>query len=195
MNALYVPGTSPVHRAAPGLKLTLLLAGGAGVFVVRDVGTLLGLFAGVLALYALAGVRAGVMWRQLRPALGLLLFFLAFQGLTVGWEAGAVTALRFGVMILLASLVTLSTRTSDTLATLERALRPLARVGIDPERVSLAVSLTLRFLPVVVQVVQDVQSAQRARGMERHVVALAVPVIVRTLKMADDVADAIDARS
>ena len=61
--------------------------------------------------------------------------------------------------------------------------------------VSLALSLTLRFIPVLAQVVQDVQEAQRARGLERNLVALAAPVIVRTLKMADDVADAIDARS
>lgn len=195
MNGLYVPGHSPLHCAAPGAKLLALLAAGIGVFLLRDSAALLFLFAGVLGLYALAGLGARTVWAQLKPSLVLLLFFLAVQGLTVGWEAGAVTALRFGVMILLASLLTLTTRTSDLLAALERALRPLARVGVDPERVSLALSLTLRFIPVLAQVVQDVQEAQRARGLERNLVALAAPVIVRTLKMADDVADAIDARS
>lgn len=195
MNGLYVPGHSPLHRAAPGVKLLTLLAAGIGVFLVRDSAALLLLLAGVLGLYALAGLGARTVWAQLKPSLALLLFFLAVQGLTAGWAAGAVTALRFGVMILLASLLTLTTRTSDLLAALERALRPLARVGVDPERVSLALSLTLRFIPVIAQVVQDVQEAQRARGLERNLVALAVPVIVRTLKMADDVADAIDARS
>lgn len=195
MNGLYVPGHSPLHRAAPGVKLLTLLAAGIGVFLMRDSAALLLLLAGVLGLYALAGLGARTVWAQLKPSLALLLFFLAVQGLTAGWAAGAVTALRFGVMILLASLLTLTTRTSDLLAALERALRPLARVGVDPERVSLALSLTLRFIPVIAQVVQDVQEAQRARGLERNLVALAVPVIVRTLKMADDVADAIDARS
>jgi|GEM_PF-839179 len=77
----------------------------------------------------------------------------------------------------------------------DKAALPLARLGVNPARVSLAVSLTLRFIPVVAQTVQDVREAQRARGIEKNMLALAVPVIVRTLKMADDVADAIDARS
>lgn len=108
----------------------------------------------------------------------LLVFFFVLQAFTVGWQAGLVTVLRFGVMILLASLVTLTTRVSDLLATLERATLPLARVGVNPAKVSLAISLTIRFIPVVVQVVSDVRDAQRARGIEKNMVALAVPVVV-----------------
>lgn len=192
--SLYVPGRSWLHRLAPGVKLTALLLAGVGVFLVRDLRLLLGLLMASLALYALSGLGARLAWHSLRPALGLLLFFFAVQGVTAGWEVAAVTALRFGVMILLGALLTLTTRVSDVLAALERGLRPLARFGVDPDKVSLACSLTLRFIPVTLQVVADVREAQRARGQERHLIALAVPVIVRTLKMADDVADALEAR-
>ena len=40
-----------------------------------------------------------------------------------------------------------------------------------------------------------VREAQRARGLDRHPLALAVPLVLRTLKMADEVAEAIEARS
>lgn len=192
---LYVPRDSPLHRAAPGVKLLGLLLCGVLVFMLHDWRPLLALLGLTLALYAAARLGWRTTWAQLRPALGLLLFFLVVQGLLTNWETAVVTALRFGVMILLASLVTLTTRTSALLAGLERAALPLARLGVNPARVSLAVSLTLRFIPVVAQTVQDVREAQRARGIEKNMLALAVPVIVRTLKMADDVADAIDARS
>ena len=195
MIGLYIPRESALHRLSAGWKLLFLLLAGVLVFSLTDWRILLALLAGSLTLYGVARLGGQATWAQVRPSLWLLLFFLVFQGLLTTWEAGFITVLRFGVMILLGSLLTLTTRTSELLGTLERTLKPLARVGVNPAKVSLAISLTLRFIPVVVQTVQDVQDAQRARGIEKNAVALAVPVIIRTLKMADDVADAIDARS
>lgn len=192
---LYVPRPSPLHALTPGPKLLALLLAGAGVFTLRSPGPLLLVLAAVVGLYGVARLGGRVLWGQLRPTLALLAFFFAVQALTVNVDSGVVTVLRFAVMILLASLLTLTTRTSDLLATLERALQPLRRVGVNPEKVSLAVSLTLRFIPVVIGIVAEVRDAQRARGLDGSVLALAVPVIIRTLRMADDIADAIDARS
>jgi biotin transport system permease protein len=192
---LYVPRPSPLHALTPGPKLLALLLAGAGVFALRSPGPLLLVLAAVVGLYGVARLGGRVLWGQLRPTLALLAFFFAVQALTVNVDSGVVTVLRFAVMILLASLLTLTTRTSDLLATLERALQPLRRVGVNPEKVSLAVSLTLRFIPVVIGIVAEVRDAQRARGLDGSVLALAVPVIIRTLRMADDIADAIDARS
>lgn len=192
---LYVPRESPLHRLRPAPKLVAVLVAGVVVFWVRDWRVLLALLALTLSLYGLARLGWRASWVQLRPSLGVLLFLFVVQSLLADVESGAVTVLRFGVLLLLSSLVTLTTRVSDLLAALERAMQPLARVGVNPAKVSLAVSLTLRFIPVVVQTVNDVRDAQRARGIEKNMVALTVPVIVRTLKMADDVADAIEARS
>jgi biotin transport system permease protein len=77
----------------------------------------------------------------------------------------------------------------------ERALRPLARLGIRTDKVSLAISMTMRFIPLLTQVAHQVREAQRARGLERNLIALAVPILVRALHTADQVAEAIDARS
>lgn len=192
---LYVARESPLHRAPAGVKLLGLLLASVVVFLIREPGTLSALLAGALGLYALARLGWRTAWGQLRPALAFLLLFFVVQGLLTTWDLALVTALRFAVMVLLASLVTLTTRVSALLDALERALQPLARFGVHPAKVSLAFSLTLRFIPVMVDTVAEVRDAQRARGLEKNMLALAVPVIVRTLKMADDVADAIDARS
>lgn len=195
MIGLYIARESPLHRLPARFKLLTLFIFGVAVFLIRDWMVLLALLAGTLALFAAARLGGRVIWAQLRPALALLLFFFVLQAVTVGWQAGLVTVLRFGVMILLASLVTLTTRVSDLLAALERVIQPLAYFGVNPAKVSLAISLAIRFIPVVGQVVSEVREAQQARGIEKNMLALAVPVVVRTLKMADDVADAIDARS
>jgi biotin transport system permease protein len=80
-------------------------------------------------------------------------------------------------------------------AALERALCPLARFGINPVQISLVISLALRFIPVLGERVTQIREAQRARGLERNILALAVPLLLHCLRMADAVADAIDARS
>ena len=52
----------------------------------------------------------------------------------------------------------------------------------------------LRFIPVLAQITREVREAQRVRGLENSVTALAIPLFVRTLRMSDDIADAIEAR-
>ena len=49
-------------------------------------------------------------------------------------------------------------------------------------------------IPVLGQVTTEVREAQSARGQSRNIVAVAIPVVVRTLKMADAVSEALDAR-
>lgn len=192
---LYTERDSSIHRLTPAVKLLALLVLSVAVFVLRDWRLVLGLGLGVVGLYAAARLDARTLWVQLRGAVWMLLFFFVVQLLTSGLDLAVLTVLRFAVMILAAALVTLTTRVSAMLDALERALQPLARFGVQPARVSLAFSLTIRFIPVIAQVLEDVREAQKARGLEGNLLALTIPLIVRTLKMADDVADAIDARS
>lgn len=192
---LYVHADTPVHRLPPGVKIASLAVFGTTVFLLSDRSLLLGCLGAVLVLYAVARIPWAQALSQARPALWLLLAIFAVQALVDGWAAGVATVLRFGTLILLAALVTMTTRASAMIEALESGLRPLARLGIDPGKVSLALSLALRFIPVVAAVTGEVREAQNARGLNRSIVALVVPVVVRTLKMADDVADAIEARS
>jgi biotin transport system permease protein len=192
---LYFHADSLVHRLPPGVKVASLVVIGTIVFLISDWRLLVCGFAGVLALGTVARVPWRLAFSQLKPALWLLLLIFVVQVLVDGWTAGVVTVLRFAVLIQLAALVTLTTRVSAMIEALETGLRPLAAIGVDPGKVSLALSLALRFIPVISAVSHDVREAQKARGLDRNLIALVVPMIVRTLKMADDIADAIEARS
>ena len=55
-------------------------------------------------------------------------------------------------------------------------------------------SMVIRFIPLMMKEAREILEAQRARGLDRSVVALLVPLLVKTLKMADNLSDAIDAR-
>lgn len=195
ITGLYRPGRSRLHRASPGGKLAALAIFGTLVVLVRDPLLMLSLFCLALAAFRAADLSIPTALRQMRPAFPLLAILFLFQLWSADMAAASLIVLRLATLLLLAALVTLTTRVSAMTETLERALGPFQRFGVDPERVGLAISLAIRFLPALGSVLTEVREAQRARGLDRNMLALLVPLLLRTLKMADEVAEAIDARS
>ena len=102
--------------------------------------------------------------------------------------------LRLCVLVAAASLVTLTTTTDAMLETMERLIKPLRRFGVSPVKVAFALSLVIRFIPIVGQMSNEVREAQQARGLGSNILALTIPLIIRIIKMADHVAEAIEAR-
>ncbi|WP_370206949.1 energy-coupling factor transporter transmembrane component T family protein [Pararhodobacter marinus] len=190
----YIPGTGLLWRLPPGSKLLALAALGTLLLAVPRLDLAALTFAAVIALYLGSGLGWRVIWRILRPMLVILAIIAGAQWWLFDALSAAMVALRLAALLLFASLVTLTTRASDMIAAFERALFWLRPLGVNPAKVSLALSLALRFIPVLGAITAEVREAQRARGLERSVIATAVPVIVRRLKMADDIADAIEAR-
>jgi biotin transport system permease protein len=58
----------------------------------------------------------------------------------------------------------------------------------------LAIGLVIRFLPEVLGRYQAIRDAHHARGLKPKPLTLAVPLIILTLRNADEIAAAIDAR-
>lgn len=191
---LYVPRNSPLHRLSAGVKLVMLFAAGVGVFMISNPLWLLPVLGGVAGLFVAARVPVREAVRQLRPAAILIAIIFLVHGAFTSWALGFLVVLRFAILLLLAVLVTFTTRVSDMIETLERALAPLAPLGVNPEKVSLTLSLALRFIPLLFERFVEIREAQRARGLDRNIVALLMPLIVKTLRMADDLTEAIEAR-
>lgn len=192
--ALYSAGDTPLHRLPAAIKLTALLVAGIGVFLVPSPLWLMPMLATVLALFVVAQAPLGDTLRQLKPVMVLLLVIFVAHGVFTSWSLGALVVLRFAILVALALVVSLTTRVSEMIEVIERALAPVAVLGVNPAKVSLALSLALRFIPILLQMTHEIREAQRARGLDRNVIAIAVPLIVRTLRMADTLTEAIDAR-
>ncbi|MCP9480507.1 energy-coupling factor transporter transmembrane protein EcfT [Shimia sp. CNT1-13L.2] len=191
---LYSPGTSLLHRMRPAPKMLALMIGATLLFLNESLPLTVAATVLVLALYFVAGLTLRQAWNQIRPLLWIFALFFALQWYFSGLILAAYVVLRLAALILLASLVTLTTRSSDMIDTMTSGLRFLKPLGVNPAKVGLAISLALRFIPVLAQITQDVREAQKARGLERSVIAVAMPVAIRTIKMADDISDAIESR-
>ena len=194
MLSLYVPGDSFVHRLPAGAKLVALLAGSVLLFAVSGIPVHAAELLGVAVLYRVARLPWRDTLHQLRPALIFLVPIFLFHVLLTDWVLGVETVLRIVVLLLLAVLVTLTTRLSDMIDVIERAAQPLRHAGISPSKVGMMLSMVIRFIPLMMKEAREILEAQRARGLDRSAIALLVPLLIKTLKMADNLSDAIEAR-
>jgi energy-coupling factor transport system permease protein len=86
----------------------------------------------------------------------------------------------------------------------ESLLKPLARLNIPIEKLSLMLVITIRFIPTIQEELQRILLTQKARGfdMERlpfakrlySYVPIIVPLLFTTVQRADHLSEAIDAR-
>ena len=63
-----------------------------------------------------------------------------------------------------AFLLTLTSTVDEIMESLEESLQPLKRFGIPVENISLAMSLTIRLIPLMFETVYEVLDARKARG-------------------------------
>lgn len=196
---VFQPGTSVLHRIPAGWKLLGMAVAVTAALLLRQWWQLAIAAALTLVLYLLGGFGVRVLLAQLRPLRWMLLFVAVIQLLIAGWPTALRVCLVLSVTVALAALYTLTTRVSQTLDLVARALaplrrKPLRRLGIDPDRIALVLAMTIRCVPLLAGVIDEVNQARRARGAGWSVRAIAVPAVVRTLRVADAMGEALQAR-
>lgn len=195
MIGLYRPGNSLLHRLPAGTKLLLLLASIILATIFARTPVHVGMIALVVAgLFVAARIPLKLAAAQLRPVLWMVLIIGVFQVIITDWQRAVVVCGVLVISVALAALVTLTTRVTDMLDTVTRALGPLRRFGVDPDRIGLMLALAIRCIPVLATVVHEVSEARKARGLQWSMTALATPVLVRALRTADAMGDALVAR-
>lgn len=194
MIALYIPRDSPVHRLSTSVKLLVCLLGSVALALLHSPWQLALALLVIGGLYALARLPLGAIIGTLRPLVLIGGVILTMQIALAGWGDAAITALRLPAFVLLASLVTFTTPLSDMIEAVTRIARPLARFGVSPSRVGLAIALAMRFIPALAKDWRDIEAARQARGA-RGMSFLAIgPLILRILRMTNALGDAIAAR-
>ena len=173
--------------------LAMLVAGAASVFLDTPWQVSVALLV-VLLLYVVARLPLRTAAAQLRPLMWVAAVTAVFHVLVSGWQRAYVVVGVIAALVLLAGLVTLTTRTTAMVDAVVAGCRPLRVLGVDPERIGLVVALGIRCVPVVVGLAEEVRDAQRARGLTASPRAFAVPLIVRSLRHADALGEALVAR-
>lgn len=192
---VHQPGDSIVHRTPAGSKLVAMAAFGAATAFVQTPVMAAALVGIAMLGFAAARIPPGAAARTVRPLAAVVVLVGAAQLVTGGsWVRAATVTGCYLALLLAATLVGLTTPTAEIVRALTRALGPLRRFGVDPDRAGLLLALGIRAVPQVVDLARTVRDAQRARGLTADPRAFAVPLIVRSLRQADLTADALRAR-
>ena len=185
-------------------KILLLVEYTVALFLAARLETLAVLALALGAVAAASGVNGARVLRQAAPSYVIALFLLLYNGVAAGWAEGVLVAGRV-VLLVYASLVLAALATATELTeALRRFLRPLGRCGLPVHEGVTALSLALRFMPLMAQELGDVRAAQLARGAALESGGLVarlrawgqvmVPVLVGLFRRADRLACAMDAR-
>lgn len=159
--------------------------------------------------------------RRFRFLLFLLTFFLVFfiqyqfnYGLMIYsyeiiiYKSGIMTSmliiLRIISLIFISTLLTLTTKPTELNNGLEEVAKPLKWIGIKVNILSMMISISLRFIPTLLNEADKILKAQASRGVDfregkfkekvTQIISLLIPMFVISYKRAADLADAMEAR-
>jgi energy-coupling factor transport system permease protein len=217
----YVPAESLLHRMDPRSKLIIVFLFVGIVFIANNIDTYAILTAYTLLMAGFSKVPVRFLIGGLKPVLWLVIFtfflhlFLTREGeviLDLGWitiyeeglRQGLFISMRFFLLILITSLLTLTTTPIEITDGLERLLGPLKKVKFPVHELALMMSIALRFIPTLMQETDKIMKAQTARGVEyssgpikerlKAIVPLLIPLFISSFKRAEELAVAMEAR-
>lgn len=217
----YVPGDSFIHRLDPRTKLLLMFIYVFIVFLANN-----GWTYGILTLFTclllfLSRIPFSFMIRGLKPVLWVIVFtfflhvlltkegHIVFQwlGMEVYDKAirqGAFISLRFLLLIVVTTLLTLTTTPIEVTDGMESLLAPLKKWNVPVHELALMMSISLRFIPTLMEETEKIMKAQTARGVDfssgplqermKAMTALLVPLFISAFKRAEELAVAMEVR-
>ncbi len=217
----YYPAESVVHRLDPRVKIILLIAFVAAVFLVPNLSGFI-LIALYLALACkLSKLPVKLLIKSIKPLRFILIFTfilnLFFTGgttelLNLGFavltKEGLLNAIRYSLrlvfLVLGSSLLTLTTQPVTLTDGLERLLSPLKVIHFPAHEMAMMMTIALRFIPTLLEEADKIMKAQSARGSDfetgrllervKAMVPLLVPLFVSAFRRAGDLAMAMEAR-
>lgn len=217
----FVPQDSFVHRMDARAKVILSIA---YIFIIFEATNWLGyLVMGLftIAVTRLTGVKLKTYLQGIKPLLWLIAFTVFIQMFfsptgNILWrywifkitDVGLINALyvlvRFVLIIMMSTVLTLTTSPLAIADALEYLMKPLLKVKFPVYEVSLMLSIALRFVPTLMDETERIMNAQRARGVDfangsimkrvKALVPILIPLFTNAMKRAIELGDAMEAR-
>jgi energy-coupling factor transporter transmembrane protein EcfT len=196
MLTTYRKGSSYLHRIDPRTKLLLTAVIGILVYMADPIRLWL-LAVVVLVLAGIGGIQVSNLLRGLRP---VAVFFAAIFIAHLLAEGGSIVAAaipvaRFVLLLLFTTVLLHTTSLSELNTALTYFLRPLGRSGRD---IAFMVGVAIALVPGLLLDKETITRAQAARGRTpkglKGFVALIVPLLCRSFRKAEELADALESR-
>ncbi len=217
----YYPTASPIHKLDARVKILLSVLYIVFIFFVPSY---VGYFVTLLfitAVFIIGKIPMRAMLKSVKGILFLLIFMAALNVLfykegkvLVDWWIIRITdkgidfaikmALRLLFLVMGASVLTLTTSPMELTDGIESLLSPLKLIKIPVHDFALAMSITLRFIPTLMEETDKIIMAQKARGSSfdtggpiakiKALIPVLIPLFTSAFRKSYELADALDAR-
>ncbi|MBQ9021674.1 MAG: energy-coupling factor transporter transmembrane protein EcfT [Eggerthellaceae bacterium] len=217
----YWPGESPIHALDPRTKLTGVVLAMVAIFLAHTYAALGVAALFVAAFFIIARIPPVQAFKSIAPLFFIVLLtaflnlffvqsgevyaqagpFVISQG---GIDSAIFLCIRLTLLLLVASLLTLTTTSLDLTDAFEAMLSPFARFGFPAHEFAMVMGIALRFLPQFMEELRTIRAAQLSRGA--HVSAnpfhgglsglssLMVPLFTSAFRHAETLSNGMDAR-
>ncbi|MNJ33148.1 energy-coupling factor transporter transmembrane component T family protein [Paenibacillus bouchesdurhonensis] len=210
-----------IHGLDPRAKLTAMVLYLIAIVAVGSWPAL-----GAAALFSLAYMTATKIplkyyVKAAKPLWVLMVFIFAIQCFTVtegsvlwqigswtlysgGVSLGLISASRMALLVSFTAILTFTTTPGLLNQGMAGVLKPLEAIGISAQRLTLMMSIALRFIPTILDESQKIVKAQAARGADlrelpwkekgKMLVSLLVPVTVGAFRRAEELVLSMESR-
>ena len=218
----YYPSKSALHSMDARMKLVLTFALIVCIFLCHNFFAL-----GVMALFTVIAVifsrvPVKMLLKSIKPVLIILVFtavlnifytkggetyFTLFNKISVtekGVNTAVFTMVRIIVLVVISSLLTYTTTPTMLTDALERLLSPLKIFHIKVHTLAMMMTLALRFIPTLIEEIDRIMNAQKARGADletgglikraKALIPIFIPLMVSSFRRAYELAFAMTCR-
>ena len=220
----FFPGNSPIHKLDPRVKIIITLLYIIALFICKS-------FLPLIVLSSLAIISviiSKIPFKTVFNGLKMILFLVCFTAFlqifyndkgTVLWkpfdrfdfvitDSGIFSALFITIRVvalILAGSIMVNT-TSPTMLTdaIERLLSPLKLIKVNVHSLAMMMTIALRFIPTLIEEIEIIMSAQKARGAQletgslkeraKALVPVFIPLFVNSFRRAYELAFAMECR-
>ena len=217
----FFPGKSPIHKLDARTKIILTFLFIVFIFVCRNFWSL-GLLSGfAIVVFILTRLSPKLVLKSFKPLLPIVLlttvlqlYYIKAGDVLFQWkfititDAGVFNSIfiitRIFTLLLISSLLTYTTAPTDLTDAIEKLLSPLKVFKIDVHTFAMMMTIALRFIPTLIDEIDRIMSAQKARGADfesgnlinriKALFPIFIPLFISAFKRAIELTDAMSCR-
>ena len=216
----YFPGNSFLHKMDARMKMVLIFLLMVSVFICRNYISLGLAFLITALLVAISKIKPKVIIKGIKPILFILLFttlinlfystgepiaqFWIFKITLRGLNNALFMGLRIILLVVIGLMLTYTTTPTALTDAMESLLKPLRAFKVDTHSFAMVMTIALRFIPILIEEVDKIISAQKSRGADmesgglikrtKAIVPVLIPLFVSSFRRANELADAMECR-
>lgn len=217
----YVKSDSFIHKLDPRTKIILNIVYILGVFFIDDIKGYLAYFLIVFFVSFSSKIKIYHLLKALKTISMFIILTSLFNvffikegniifnvGFLKIYDKAIITSIfisfRVIFLILGSTILTLTTSPTELTDGFESLMKPLRKLKVPVGEISLMISISLRFIPTLLDETDKIIKAQKSRGVDfesgsivkkiKNIVPILVPLFINSFRRADELAIAMESR-